>query len=239
MNHGSLFNGIGAFQLAAYWMGWTNIMHCEIDEFCNKVVKKYFPDSIQHGDIKTTDFRVYRGGIDILTGGDPCQPHSYAGNRKGKEDERYLWPHYKRAIEEINPGWIVNENVPGTINNGVLDEKISDLESIGYSCWTPLVIPACGVGALHKRNRVWLVAYSERNIKPREESCNREVGRMGGQFQSMAWDDDWENKVAQFRRMDDGSANNLDRTDAIRNAIVPQVALEIFKAIDQYEHMAR
>lgn len=233
MTHGSLFNGIGGFQLAAHWMGWTNIFHVEIEEYCNKVVKKHFPNSICHGDIRTTDFTKYRGAIDVLSGGDPCQPSSVAGKRKGKEDERYLWPEFKRAVEQIQPGWIVNENVHGTITNGILDEKINDLENLSYTCWPPLVIPACGVGALHKRNRVWLVAYAERNIQPRQESYNRQAGRMGWQFKPLAWDTDWENKVAEFRRMDDGATNILDRTDAIRNAIVPQIALEIFKVINQ------
>lgn len=238
MTHGSLFNGIGGFQLAAHWMGWTNVFHCEIDNFCNKIVKQHFPNSIEHGDIKTAGFGIYRGGIDVLTGGDPCQPHSYAGKMQGKEDKRYLWPEFKRAIEEIQPRWIVNENVRGTISNGVLDQKINDLEAFGYSWWPPLVIPACGVGALHKRDRVWLVAYSERDIKQWQKPCDREIRRMGGQFEPVAWDADWENKISLFRGMDDGLSSGVDRTDGVRNAIVPQIAFEIFKAIEQYQIVA-
>lgn len=158
MNHGSLFNGIGGFQLAAHWMGWENIFSCEIDEWCSEQTKIIFPKCIQHGDIKQTDFTIYRGRVDVLSGGDPCQPHSIAGLGKGKADDRFLWPEYYRAIREIQPTWVVNENVGGSVANGVLDIKIDDLEGAGYSCQA-FDIPAESVGALHKRSRIWLVAY--------------------------------------------------------------------------------
>jgi DNA (cytosine-5)-methyltransferase 1 len=230
MTHGSLFTGGGMFDLASEWMGWTNVFQVEIDDYCQKVLEKNFPNVQRHRDIQTTDFRIYRG-IDILTGGDPCQPHSVAGKGKGKQDERYLWPEYKRAITECEPSWIVNENVPGSITNGILDEKISDLESLGYSWWPPLVIPAGVTGALHKRNRVWLVAYSERLLQSREKPCNGATGRMGREFKPVAWDRDWESALREFRRVDDGLSYKVDRIDVIRNAIVPHVAYEIFKAM--------
>lgn len=162
MTHGSLFNGIGGFQLAAHWMGWDNVFSCEIDEWCNKVTKYHFPNCIQHGDIKTTDFTIYRGGIDILTGGFPCQPYSVAGKRKGKDDERHLWPEMLRSIREIKPRWIVGENVRGLISwDGglVFDEVQADLEAIGYEV-LPFLLPACAVNAPHRRDRIWFIAHA-------------------------------------------------------------------------------
>ena len=103
MKHLSLFSGIGGFDLAASWMGWENVAHCEINEFCRKVLKYHFPNSISHEDIKKTDFSPYRGTINIVSGGFPCQPYSLAGKRLGKNDDRHLWPEMLRAIREIKP----------------------------------------------------------------------------------------------------------------------------------------
>lgn len=159
MRHGSLFSGIGGFDLAAEWMGWENVFHCEISKFNQRILKYYWPNAISYDDIKKTDFTIHRGRIDIVTGGDPCQPHSVAGLGKGTADERFLWPQMFRAIREIQPAFIVNENVAGSVTNGVLDLKIDDLESEGYSCQA-FDIPAEAVGALHQRERIWLVAYN-------------------------------------------------------------------------------
>ena len=163
MTHASLFSGIGGFDLAADWAGWENIFHCEINPFCQKVLNYYWPKAISHDNIKTTDFTVYRGTINILTGGFPCQPYSSAGKRLGKEDERHLWPEMLRAIREIQPRWIVGENVFGIVNwsHGlVFDEVQSDLEAEGYEVQT-FILPACAVGAPHRRDRVWFVAHTD------------------------------------------------------------------------------
>ena len=121
MKHGSLFSGIGGFDLASEWMGWDNIFHCEINPFCQKILKHYWSNADSLDDIKTTDFTKYEGQIDIVSGGFPCQPYSLAGQRKGTEDDRHLWPQMLRAIREIKPRWIVGENVYGLINwNGGL-----------------------------------------------------------------------------------------------------------------------
>ena len=187
MRHGSLFSGIGGFDLAAEWMGWENIFHCEWNEFGQRVLKHYWPNAISYADITKTDFSIHRGGIDILTGGFPCQPFSIAGSRKGSDDNRYLWPEMLRAIKEIRPTWIIGENVAGittmvqpgevtkvegqaslfdedfkieTLKQEFVIESIcKDIESVGYSV-QPLVIPACAIGAPHRRDRVWFIAFS-------------------------------------------------------------------------------
>lgn len=161
MTHGSLFSGIGGFDLAAAWAGWENVFACEIDPFCQKVLKYHFPKSTLYENIRTTDFTVWRGRIDVLSGGFPCQPFSTAGKRKGTEDDRYLWPEMLRAIREISPRWVVGENVLGIVNwNGgmVFEQVCADLEAEGYEV-QPYVLPACGVGAPHQRQRTWFVAY--------------------------------------------------------------------------------
>jgi len=290
MRHGSLFSGIGGFDLAAEWMGWTNVFHCEMDSFCNRVLKHHFPQSIGYENIKETAFSIHRGDIDILTGGFPCQPYSMAGKRLGKQDERHLWPEMLRAIREIEPIYIVGENVRGLINwneGVVLDEIYADLEAEGYEVGT-FVLPAIGVDAPHKRDRVWIVAYSDNNrhnAKRGEEEKKREVqgndwqemgarqfdrasvssatsdtnnarlqGReVNGGFESGGKERDqqfagcisstWQDFPTQSPICggDDGLPRELDnltfskwRKESIKaygNAIVPQVALQIFKAI--------
>jgi len=164
MTHGSLFSGIGGFDLAAEWMGWENKFHCEWNEFGQKVLHYYWPNAEQFTDIKKSNFTKYANRIDILTGGFPCQPYSSAGKRLGKEDDRHLWPEMLRAIREIQPRWVVGENVRGLTNwNGgvVFDEVQADLEAEGYEI-TPFLLPACAVNAPHRRDRIWFVAHSTR-----------------------------------------------------------------------------
>ena len=162
ITHGSLFSGIGGFDLASEWMGWQNVFHCEWNEFGQKVLKHYWPKAISYEDITKTDFSIHRENIDILTGGFPCQPYSMAGKRKGKEDERHLWPEMLRAIREIKPRYVVGENVSGLLNwNGglVFNEVQADLEAEGYKV-QPCVLPACAVNAPHRRDRVWFIAIN-------------------------------------------------------------------------------
>jgi len=163
MKHGSLFSGIGGFDLAAEWMGWENVFHCEWNPFGKRVLKHYWPDAESFDDITKTDFKKYHGTIDIISGGFPCQPYSAAGKRLGKEDERHLWPHMLRAIAEIAPRFVVGENVRGLTNwNGgmVFNEVCSDLENLGYSV-APYLIPACATNAPHKRERIWFIANTD------------------------------------------------------------------------------
>lgn len=161
MTHASLFSGIGGFDLAAAWAGWTNVFNCEIDPFCRRVLKYHFPESEQYGDIKTTDFTVWRDCIDVLTGGFPCQPFSLAGKRKGTADDRYLWPAMLGVVRTVRPRWVVGENVLGIVNwsQGMVFEQVcADLEAAGYEVQAYL-IPAAGVGAPHLRYRTWFVAH--------------------------------------------------------------------------------
>lgn len=165
MNHGSLFSGIGGFDLAAEWIGWNNLFHCEWNPFGQKVLKHYWPQAESFNDITQTDFKKYANRIDILTGGTPCQPYSSAGKRKGKDDERHLWPEMLRAISEIRPRWVVGENVFGLVNwSGglVFHEVQADLEAQGYEV-QPFLLPAAAVNAPHRRDRIWFVAYSNHN----------------------------------------------------------------------------
>jgi DNA (cytosine-5)-methyltransferase 1 len=162
MTHGSLFSGIGGFDLAAEWMGWENKFHCEWNEFGQKVLKYYWPESELFTDITKSDFTKYADKIDVLTGGFPCQPYSMAGKRLGKEDDRHLWPEMLRVIREVKPRWVIGENVLGLVNwNGglVFHEVQTDLEAEGYEVF-PYVLPACSVNAPHLRFRIWFVAHS-------------------------------------------------------------------------------
>ena len=163
MKHGSLFSGIGGFDLASEWMGWDNVFHCEVNPFCQQVLKYYWPNATQLNDIKTTDFTQYANKIDIISGGFPCQPFSTAGKRLGSNDERHLWPFMLRAIQQIKPRWVVAENVLGLVNWSeglVLEEVLSDLEHSGYQVQT-YVLPSAGIGTPHKRQRVYVVAFRE------------------------------------------------------------------------------
>ena len=266
MKHGSLFSGIGGFELAAQWMGWQNVFHCEKEPFGQRVLKHYWPESKCYEDVTTTDFGIWRGKLDLLTGGFPCQPYSAAGKRLGKEDDRHLWPYMLRAIREISPRWVVGENVRGLVswNEGlVFDEVQADLETEGYEV-QPFILPACAVNAPHRRDRVWFVACRNaadsvrqglegRQDANRWEEHDQERGRNRHDIGAIS-----ESISTECRRNfqdfptqppicggDDGLPRELDgitfskwRNESIKaygNAIVPQVALQIFKAIEQYE----
>jgi DNA (cytosine-5)-methyltransferase 1 len=175
MKHGSLFSGIGGFDLAAQWMGWTNVFHTEWNEFGQKVLQHHFPNSISYHDIIKTDYSIHYGDIDIITGGFPCQPFSLAGKRKGTDDERYLWHEMLRAIQQIQPTYVVAENVRGllTIDGGMVFEQVcADLEAEGYEV-QPVLLPAAGVNAPHRRDRIFIVGYAANSSVTRLERSTR------------------------------------------------------------------
>ena len=220
MTHGSLFSGIGGFDLAAEWMGWQNIFHCEIGEFPRKILKHHFPNSICYEDIKKTDFTKHRGEIDIISGGFPCQPYSNAGKRRGKEDDRHLWPEMLRVIREVQPRFVVGENVAGLLswNNGmVFHEIITDLENEGYETQA-FFIPACATNAPHRRDRIWFVAHSKSNGRyERGEKINgREINKF--QNRDKIWDKFTTNGKQSNAPHTDGTeqGNNLGEEREIR-----------------------
>ena len=261
MTHLGLFEGIGGFSLAARWMGWETLAWCEWNEFGQKVLRYHFPKAEGFGDITKTDFTKYANRIDILTGGFPCQPYSMAGKRLGKADERHLWPEMLRAIREVRPRWIVGENVRGIISwNGgmVFNEVQADLEIEGYET-IPFLLSACSKNAPHERGRVWFIAHANKEFGrfPIQSESNgtttkrERPTKIGGenwkQFElasdSIATLTEWANRPAS-PEFYDGISTGLDveaffrgSNNAYGNAIVPQVALEIFKAIEKYEQL--
>jgi len=298
MRHGSLFSGGGGFDLAADFMGWRNVFHCEIDPFCKQVLSHYWPNSDSIGDIRNFNAKQYRGKIEILTGGFPCQPFSLAGKRRGSSDSRYLWPEMLRIIREVKPKWVIGENVYGILNwsDGLVFEQVhADLEKEGYEVQA-FILPACGVNAPHRRNRVWFVGYNQhyqndsythgngrqrRHCKNEKQSikarkhAQRNPMPMGchdtdryrkgleGRKEARNTQKGWKKIFKQFARQcrrgywrkwptqspvcgrNDGLPCKLDgitisrwRRESIKmygNAIVPQVTLQIFKAIEMVE----
>lgn len=264
MKHASLFSGIGGFDLAAEWMGWETVLQCEIDPFCQKVLRKHFPSSILYEDIRKLNGKRHRGEIDILTGGFPCQPFSTAGKRRGSEDDRFLWPEMLRIIREIQPRFIVGENVSGlsSIDGGMVLEQIyTDLEDAGYEVAPPLTIPACAVGAWHRRDRVWIVAHLNKDSEPavtQHAKIQRKLDPSSDTNHNRKRNKRrWEKTISELRgvqrgedqriyadiagrsdlstpvlcRSYDGLPHGVDRVKACGNAIVPQVAYQIFKAL--------
>jgi DNA (cytosine-5)-methyltransferase 1 len=289
MKHGSLFSGIGGFDLASEWMGWENVFHCEWNEFGKKILHHYWPNAESFDDITKTDFTKYANTIDILTGGFPCQPFSLAGKRKGTNDERYLWGEMLRAIQEIKPRFVIAENVFGitNIDGGLVFEQVClDLEAEGYEV-QPFIIPAAAKNAPHRRDRCWFIATNANSDGFNERNGNDEINTsQGGEYalgdidkisidtECVRWNairndngelektQQAECREQQFSgtnstqnwwgnfpskspicRRDDGIPTKLDgitfskwRNESIKgygNAIVPQVAYEIFKAIQR------
>lgn len=318
MRHGSLFSGIGGFDLAAQWMGWENVFQVEWDKWCQKVLAKNFPDTLRFGDIvefnkqlqneKTIadsnsrgrgeykDGKIYKGRlsdssrdsnnekigrisagrIDILTGGFPCQPFSHAGKRKGTDDSRYLWPEMLTTIRILKPSFVVGENVAGLVsmeNGKTLDRILSDLANEGYTT-EQFIIPACAIGAWHRRDRIWIIGRNVRYPQPKGLEGRNRMGRAEGfnercenvsdsdngrlkeqrinksiqqeikretesikseysgscngrKFKTWGWQSE-----PLLGRVANGIPNRVDRLKGLGNAIVPQVAYELFKAIE-------
>jgi DNA (cytosine-5)-methyltransferase 1 len=165
MNHLSLFSGVGGIDLAATWAGFETVAFCEQNKFCQQVLAKHWPGVPIFDDIFTLTAEsleqrgIRPGEIKLISGGFPCQPYSHAGKRMGNEDDRALWPEMLRVIREVKPVYVLGENVPGLISLA-LDGVLSDLEKEGYET-SVYVLPACAVNAPHRRDRVFIVAYSK------------------------------------------------------------------------------
>jgi DNA (cytosine-5)-methyltransferase 1 len=257
MTHGSLFSGLGGFDLAAEWVGWDNMFHCEWNEFGQKVLKYYWPGAELFTDITKSSFLKYANRIDVVSGGFPCQPFSVTGNRKGKEDNRYLWPEMFRAIKEIQPTWVVGENVPGIINwsRGMVVKEIqTDLESEGFTLLPPIIIPACAVNADHRRDRIWFIAHSNNFRFKREQQQFRKqfqatlekpiktlaTHEVRKQFTNFLPEPKTVSRTNGIPIKLDGITFSKWREESTKgygNAIVPQIGFKIYKAIEQYESL--
>lgn len=248
MTHASLFSGIGGFDLAAEWMGWHNAFHCEINEFCTKILNYHFQDAEHYTDITRTDFSKWRGRIDVLSGGFPCQPFSLAGKRKGADDNRYLWPQMLRAIREIRPTWVVGENVAGILTmvqpgaevevggqaslfgedyrkrvlhrqEYVIETICRDLEREGYAV-QPLLIPACAVGAPHRRDRIWFIATVQtQGLKRCNSQGKTEFMPLGLLPTPMATDIHHAERVAELKKRGAKGLRCRDKGEAGANGL--------------------
>lgn len=248
MTHGSLFSGIGGTDLAAEWLGWDNVFHCEWIEYKRKFLDNRFK-GISYGDISTTNFTIHRGKIDVLTGGFPCQDASIAKTdgkgQQGLQGERTtLFYEMVRAIREIRPKYVVAENVANILKvNGGADFRsiLCELSGLGYNAeWR--VCYASEVGAPHKRARLYLVAYpSSIRLSTAQtffsyvatkasQRCWEFAGASIQTFRGSAW-----NTEPPTICLDDGVSVKLvgQQLHGYGNAIVPQIAYSIFKAIEQ------
>jgi DNA (cytosine-5)-methyltransferase 1 len=247
LTHFSLFTGIGGLDLAAEWAGIKTVGQCEWADYPTKVLEKHWPNTERWRDIRnvTSESFTDRTGlrsVDVISGGFPCQPFSTNGNRQGENDDRYLWPEMLRVISEIKPTWVIGENVAGIISMA-LDKVCSDLESEGFQV-QPIVLPACSAGTLHRRDRVFFIANcsdnrcehtkhakSGSNSKRRQEQSTPIKGSLISderEFREQV-------RTAEFIRTANGVPNRMDRIKYLGNAVVPQQAYPIFKAIAEIE----
>lgn len=257
LTHLDLFAGIGGFSLAASWTGAIEtIGFVEIDKFCQKVLAKNFPRvPLLAEDIHDFDAKHLRGTVDIVTGGFPCQPYSFAGLRRGNEDDRALWPQMLRVIAECRPCWCIAENVPGIIDLA-LDDVLASLETKGYETRT-VVFPACAVGAFHVRQRVFIIANAGYNGLWRRDGIVVNATDDGSQRIQGKWKDAarWlarlqrgedvrglANDAKRFdipeptiRRIRNGFPDYVDRIKSLGNAVVPQQVLPLLQGIVELE----
>lgn len=234
-----LFSGIGGFSLGLERAGMKTVALCEIDSFCHQVLSRHWPTVPIYSDVKQLNARRLHhdqiSNIDIVTGGYPCQPFSIAGNQRGTEDPRHLWPEMYRLIREIRPRWVVCENVLGHVELG-LDAVLADLENAGYAA-TTFVVPACAVGAPHRRDRIWIVAHAAGVRLPRSLEQTKEQSPQWRQFTAQLspapfWGDFPESFTVGN---DDGISYRVDRTRSLGNAVVPQIPELIGRTIIAFD----
>ena len=199
-----LFSGIGGFSYAAETLigGYETVAFCEMDEFCQKVLKKHWPQVPIFDDVRTLD-AARLGRIDIVTGGYPCQPFSQAGRRQGEEDERHLWPEMLRIIKSCQPRYVVAENVAGHVTMG-LDQVLTDLEDQGYTT-RPIIVPACAKNAPHRRDRVWIIGQLTTNTNDTGNRTSRSYVDQEQQTIEQGWK---EQSLFEFSRHDEAMADS-------------------------------
>ena len=204
-----LFSGIGGFSLGLESTGgFETIAFVEKDDFCQKVLKKHWPNTTIEGDIRNVKGDKYEA--DVITGGFPCQPFSVAGKRKGVDDDRYLWDETIRVVRECKPRWFIGENVEGliNINNGVVLRQVqTDLEKEGFEVQC-LVIPASGIGAWHQRKRIWIMAHSNSN------GHRNKIGRGNGEKE----------EIQNQHRQNDSTSRKSSGTSSIRKTSIEYVS---------------
>lgn len=233
-----LFAGIGGFSLAAEWMGWETVAWVEQNQYCQEhILKHFFPTAKGCSKIEDFDGTEYRNTIDIITGGFPCQPFSNNGLKKGKADHRFLWDEMLRVIRNVQPHTIIAENVYGlvTMENGkTLHRILLDLEGEGYRT-QPIIIPACAVQADHRRDRIFIIAHSERKRLERKQPCSEIQHEQKANAAFRPIKSIYENDLptSRFLRANNGFSHRMDRTKALGNAVVPQVIYQLYQIINQ------
>ena len=235
-----LFSGIGGFALGFHWAGIETAAFCEIEDYPVKVLNKNWPGVPVHRDIRKLDGKEYQG-IDIVTGGFPCQPHSLAGKRLASEDSRDLWGEMYRIICEAHPKWVVAENVPGLLSSEsgrYFGRVLRDLAQAGY-CVQWFCIPASALGAWHKRERIWIIANSGsiRIQRLWQEKIQRErtLPSRYNDLRFEGWPRLSDIHSPKLCRTSDGIPKKLDRIKGLGNAVVPQIPYLIGKAILEVE----
>lgn len=245
LTHLSLFSGIGGLDLAAEWAGFRTVGQCKFADYPTRVLEKHWPEVPRWRDIRTLTKESFyeRTGlrtVDVISGGFPCQPFSVAGKRKGKEDDRYLWPEMLRVISEIRPAWVVGENVSGLVRSA-LDNILDDLEQTGYAT-RAYAFKAREVGALFSGERIAIVAAANdgrplvrRNTQfpanAAPEVCRNYHGGRTPQFDTGEW---WTLESRPYG-VAHGIPSRVDRLRCLGNAVVPQQFYPIFAGIAEIE----
>jgi len=245
MRHVDLCSGIGGFALGFEWAGLSKpVLFCDIEPWSRKILRKHWPDVPIAEDVKelANDPDGLVPKCDILTAGYPCQPFSLSGARRGFQDDRHIWPHILSIVQGKRPTWCVFENVYGHISLG-LDEVLSDLEREGFAA-RPFIVPACGVDAPHRRDRLWIIARNVAhangqrgrggNAKRQDAETARQSSR--GARNNARGMETW-NLEPRICRVANGVPNRVDRLRGLGNAIVPQIAQRIGQVIKQCEEM--
>jgi len=227
LTHGSLFSGIGGFDLGFERAGIKTLWQVEIDDYCRRVLAKNFPHAKRFGDIRECGAHNL-ARVDILSGGFPCQPVAFCGKGGAQDDERWLWPEFQRIICELRPRFVIVENVPGLLNRG-MGEVLGGLAACGYDAeWD--TVSACEFQAPHTRERLLIVAYPsekrcgwQRSFWTKETSL--EIGRRGAELYRP-----WSVEPG-IPRVAYGVPNRLDRIAGVGNSFIPQIAEYIARQI--------